>query len=105
MLLSWISRMFNRKSRPVSRSGRRQTYRRRFVPTFEPLGERIVPAITASFSPGTSILSVVGDAQNNTIVVSRDVAGQLLVNGGAVAIQGGAATVANTALIKIFGQD
>src|SRR5207302_7721006 len=58
-----------------------------------------------SFSPGTGVLSVLGDAQANTITVSRDVAGRLLVNGGAVRIMGDVATVANTSLIQVFGQD
>src|SRR6185436_12182091 len=40
----------------------------------------------------------------NTISVGRDQAGKLLVNGGAVAIVGGQATVANTSLIQAFGQ-
>ncbi len=72
--------------------------------SFEPLSERLAFSVTASFSPGAGVLSVIGDAQDNTIVVSRNAAGQLLVNGGAVSIQGGAATVANTTLIQVFGQ-
>jgi Ca2+-binding RTX toxin-like protein len=62
-------------------------------------------AVTASFTPGTGTLSVNGDAASNTIVISRDAAGKLLVNGGAVAVAGGTATVANTALIQVFGLD
>ena len=34
-------------------------------------------------------MRVVGDELDNTIVVSRDAAGTILVNNGAVAIQGG----------------
>lgn len=68
----------------------------------ESLEKRIVPAVTAVFSAGS--LSVFGDNLDNNIQVSRNVAGQLLVNGGAVAIVGGTATVANTALIQVFGQ-
>src|SRR5689334_3331281 len=105
MTLSWLHRLLKmkkKKSPPVSRPGRKKPYRGRFLPTFELLDERILPAITATFSTATGTLSVVGDAQDNTIVVSRDAAGQILVNGGAVAIQGGAATVANTALIQVF---
>jgi Ca2+-binding RTX toxin-like protein len=49
-------------------------------------------------------LSVFGDAQNNTITTSRDAAGRILINGGAVPILGGTPTVANTSLIQIFGQ-
>ena len=61
-------------------------------------------AVTASFSPGTGTLMVFGDGLDNTITVSRNAAGQILVNGGAVAVRGGTATVANTALIQVFGQ-
>ena len=35
---------------------------------------------------------------------SRDAAGTILINNGAVPVQGGAATVANTSLIEVFGQ-
>jgi Ca2+-binding RTX toxin-like protein len=59
-------------------------------------------AVTASFLPGGT-LSIFGDALDNNITVSRDAAGNILINGGAVAIQGGPATVANTALIQGFG--
>jgi Ca2+-binding RTX toxin-like protein len=59
--------------------------------------------ISAVFMAQVGVLSVFGSAQNDTIVVSRDAAGKLLVNGGAVAIQGGTATVANTSLIEVFG--
>jgi len=61
-------------------------------------------AVTASFVPGQGVLSVFGDAVANNIVIGRDAAGNLRVNGGAVAIKGGKATVANTALIQVFGQ-
>src|SRR4029450_2402684 len=36
---------------------------------------------------------------------SRNAAGALLVNGGAVAVVGGTPTVANTAQIRVFGQN
>ena len=42
-------------------------------------------ATTATFIPGAGLLSVIGDSLDNTIVTSRDAAGNLLVNGGAVA--------------------
>src|SRR5262245_24834419 len=61
-----------------------------------------IEAVTGAFSNGT--LSVLGDALNNTITLSRDAAGRILVNGGAVPVQGGVATVANTALMQVFGQ-
>ncbi len=59
-------------------------------------------ATTASFDAGT--LSVFGDGADNSITVSRNAAGRILVNGGAIAVAGGTPTVANTALIRIFGQ-
>src|SRR5262245_36720898 len=104
MARSWLSRMSKKTSRPVSRSGRKQPDRGRFLPALEPLGDRILPAVTAVFVPPAGVLTVLGDAGNNTITVSRDAAGNLLVNGGAVAIRGGTATVANTSLIQVFGQ-
>lgn len=61
-------------------------------------------AIKATFLPTAGLLSELGDGVDNTIVTSRDAAGQLFVNGGAVPIAGGQATVANTALIQVFGQ-
>jgi Ca2+-binding RTX toxin-like protein len=70
----------------------------------EHLESRRLFAVTASFNPGAGGLSVFGDGLDNTITVSRDAAGKLLVNGGAVAIRGGTATVANTSLIQVFGQ-
>src|SRR6185369_5759884 len=89
------SRSTRRKSMPKRPSVRRTAF-------FEQLDSRITPAVNAMFSAG--ILSVYGDNVNNTIDVSRDAAGKLLVNGGAVAIKGGTATVANTKSIQIFGQ-
>ena len=59
--------------------------------------------MTASFLPGAQVLSVLGDAADNTIVISRDAAGKILVNGGAVTVKGGTPTVANTAAMVIFG--
>jgi Ca2+-binding RTX toxin-like protein len=61
-------------------------------------------AITSDFNAGTGVLLTGGDDLDNTITTSRDAAGAILVNGGAVAIQGGTPTVANTSLIGIFGQ-
>src|SRR5947209_6337088 len=99
---SWkkaLLRMFGRgpASLPIRRN--------RPLPYLEQLGDRIVPAVTATFTPGAGLLTVFGDSLNNTITVSRDAAGRLFVNGGAVAVQGGTATVANTSVIQVFGQD
>ncbi len=78
-----------------------QTIRR--VPAFEPLEPRQLLAVTATFFPTSGVLSVFGDGLANTIEVSRNAAGTILVNGGAVAIGGGTPTVANTALVQVFG--
>ena len=98
MAKSWLKRMFQNKLRPVCNKPRR------LVPDLEILGERICPAVTASFVPSAHALAVFGDTQDNTIVISRNAAGQILVNGGAVAVLGGTPTVANTTLIEVFGQ-
>jgi Ca2+-binding RTX toxin-like protein len=58
-------------------------------------------ATTATF--GNGVLTVSGDGADNSIVVSRDAAGRILVNGGAIATTGGVPTVANTARIRVFG--
>jgi Ca2+-binding RTX toxin-like protein len=68
----------------------------------EPLGERVLPSVTAFRSGG--VLTVIGDNFNNTIVVSRDLAGNIKVNNGAVHVQGGTPRIANTRLIKVFGR-
>jgi Ca2+-binding RTX toxin-like protein len=65
-------------------------------------------AVTAIFFPppetDPGILTVFGDDNNNTITASRNAAGAILVNNGAVSVQGGTPTVANTGLIEVFGQ-
>ncbi|HJZ60411.1 MAG TPA: hypothetical protein VKE74_36040, partial [Gemmataceae bacterium] len=76
----------------------------RFAPSLEVLDRRDVPAVIAVFSPfGGGNLSVFGDNLDNTIVISRDAAGKILVNGGTVPVLGGTPTVANTSLIQVFG--
>jgi Ca2+-binding RTX toxin-like protein len=67
------------------------------------LDRRILPAVTATFSVAQGVLTVIGDAHDNTIAISRDAAGSILVNSGAVKILGGKSTVANTKLIQLFG--
>ena len=61
-------------------------------------------AVTATFNSGAGLLTEFGDALDNSITTSRNAAGTILVNGGAVAVSGGTPTVANTALIQVFGQ-
>src|SRR5215213_2243877 len=65
-------------------------------------GDVTTQAVTGSF--GSGIVSVFGDALNNNLTVSRNAAGTILVNGGAVSVTGGSPTVANTSLIQVFGQ-
>ncbi len=60
-------------------------------------------ATTATFTSSAGLLSVVGDAADNTITVSRNAAGRILVNGGAVSVGGDVPTVANTDQIQISG--
>ena len=43
-------------------------------------------AATATFSAGT--LSVFGDSLDNSLTISRDAAGTILVNGGAITVSG-----------------
>jgi Ca2+-binding RTX toxin-like protein len=61
-------------------------------------------AITSNFNPANGVLKTTGDSHANTITTSRDAAGQIFVNGGAVSISGGPATVANTTEIQVSGQ-
>jgi Ca2+-binding RTX toxin-like protein len=98
--MSWLSpwSRVDRARRQAARPARRPALR------VHELDPRVVPAVTATFQPGSGTLSVFGDALDNTITVSRNAAGAILVNGGAVAVQGGTPTVANTALIQVFGQ-
>jgi Ca2+-binding RTX toxin-like protein len=58
-------------------------------------------ATTGTFRSG--VLSVTGDGAGNSIAISRDAAGKILVNGGAIAVVGGTPTVANTSLVRVFG--
>ncbi len=97
MAFSWIRKLFQKKTRPVTRKRSAQL-------CVEPLDERVLPAVTATFSVNTGILTVFGDSLDNNISISRSAAGQILVNGGAVNVLGGTSTVANTTLIQVFGQ-
>ena len=105
MTLSWIRSILMKIARPVSTSDRRrQPKPSGYVPAVEFLGDRILPAVTAVFVPSTGVLTVLGDAANNAIDISRNAAGAILVNGGAIQVVGGAPTVGNTTTITVFGQ-
>src|SRR5262245_65150959 len=60
--------------------------------------------ITATYFPSQDFLSVDADASDDMITLSRDAGGNILINGGAVQIQGGTPTVANTNFIQILAR-
>src|SRR4051794_8300412 len=101
MTTTWLTRWCTNKMRPLRRPVRTKIDGRRFGPTVEALDERVMMSVTAAVAAGT--LTVAGDGADNAIVVSRTAAGTILVNNGAVAIQGGPSTVTNTRLINISG--
>ena len=58
--------------------------------------------IKANFTAG--LLSVIGDNGDDTITVSGDVSsGQILINGGAISVQGDQPTLVNTKEVDVFG--
>jgi len=67
--------------------------------------QRVFPAApgTAAFNPSTGLLTVMADAAHTVIQVANDGAGNIVVNGGAMVISGGAPTIANTVLIQVLG--
>ena len=69
------------------------------------LSQSASAAVTARFSASIGVLSVFGDGLDNNIQISRTPAGVILINGGAVPVSGGTATVANVRLIQVFGQN
>jgi Ca2+-binding RTX toxin-like protein len=100
--MSRMSEFLRKWSAHQSRDRKHKRSRSAF--RIEALESRIMPAVTASFSPAAGLLTVFGDSLNNTITLSRNAAGQILVNNGAVAVLGGTPTVANTAQMQVFGQ-
>lgn len=78
--------------------------RRVCLGSLESLDRRLLPAVSAVFSPISGALTVFGDGLNNTITASRDATGRILINGATVTAQGRAATVTNTTRIQMFGQ-
>ena len=69
--------------------------------TAGPAAAQAAPGVSAVSAFG--VLAVVGDAQDNTIVISRDAAGRILVNNGDVRVIGSTPTVANTRTIAVVG--
>src|SRR5690242_11485952 len=91
----------------VDREGRRRRSRRgrdagRSL-GLESLEGRAVPAVTA-VAVGVQLV-VSGDAFDNTITISRDVAGTIFVNdnNGQVPITGRTPTIANTRVLNVSG--
>src|SRR5262249_5750083 len=103
MAASWMHRLLKKLARPGSRSRRHQHTQGRALPALESLADRILPAVTAVFLPRVGLLTVLGDAGNNNITLSRDAAGNILINGGTVPILGGTPTFTNTTTISVFG--
>src|SRR5262245_10489452 len=100
MVTSWLNRLLKQSS-PLPRSGRKKVSPNRFLPNLEALADRIVPAVSAIFQGGQLVVS--GDELDNTITISRDAAGTILVNNGQVPIAVGTPTVANTIVILVNG--
>ena len=69
----------------------------------EAMEQRVLFSVSAVFVPSIGTLTVFGDSANNNIVLSRDAAGRIFVNNGAVNVLGGTPTVANTSTISVFG--
>ncbi len=91
----------------VGRSGRSNGAAVKALLQVEKLEDRVTPATQAVFNSG--VLSVVGDAARNAIVVSADAAGNLRVtdNGVAVAVRvtgNVPAVLAQTSLVNIDGR-
>ncbi len=88
-------------------SARRSPARRLLVGTLLALG--VLAAMSAPASAATTatfangVLTVFGDGADNSITISRNAAGTILVNNGAIAVVGGTPTVANTSRIRVTG--
>src|SRR5262245_7169813 len=60
-------------------------------------------AITATFLSSPGALRLFGDGNPNSITASRDTAGSIFVNGGAVAVEGAIPRIANVTTIVAQG--
>lgn len=76
-----------------------------FAPLTSALSDLAAQAVNGVFVPAVRLLTVFGDGSANTIDLSRDAAGKILLNGGASKILGGTPTVANTTSMTVFGLD
>lgn len=100
MFSSFLKALLEFRRRPQLARRRRSS---NYGSEFECLERRTLLTASAVFASATGVLTVTGDAQDNTLTVARDAAGNINVNGGAIAIQGGTATVANVTQIQMFG--
>ncbi|MGC1275659.1 MAG: calcium-binding protein [Planctomycetaceae bacterium] len=100
LMKEWLGGLFPAQRR---RPAMRRTGSVAAVAGMESLETRTMLSVNAIFTPAAGVLTVFGDAQDNNIEVSRNAAGQIRINGGAVPVLGGNPTVANTALIQVFG--
>src|SRR5215213_8683222 len=92
MFRPW-QRLFTRRHRRSSRAGRPRPAALRC----EPLGDRIVPAVT--FSGG--VLSIIGNPLANTYTISRTTGGAIRLNGQNLVVNGALVTVGGTARIAV----
>jgi Ca2+-binding RTX toxin-like protein len=97
---SFLQALLEGRRRRLSRRPRKSP---NYAPVCQALEVRALLSASAVFAANTGVLTVTGDAQNNALTVSRDAAGDILINGGAVAIKGGTPTVAKVSLIQVFG--
>jgi Ca2+-binding RTX toxin-like protein len=91
------------RSPHTPRRPRKAAISRAVESTFEPLESRRLYSVSATAAAG--VLTVTGDANDNAITISRDVAGHLLVNNGAIHISGSAASVTTINTIQVSGGD
>jgi Ca2+-binding RTX toxin-like protein len=94
------SRINASQSSSISTRPSRRRAGRNLLELLEP---RRLYAVTASSAGG--VLTVLGDNNSNAITVSRDAAGNLRVNNGAVPIAGSPATVGTIRLINVSAAD
>ena len=92
---------FSRSNRNSNKKRARRSRSRRLK--LEALEDRKLLAVTASFSAQFGQLTIIGDQADNVIAVSRADSGDILINNGEVAVQGGTPTVQNTNTILALG--
>src|SRR5262249_8591295 len=97
MFKNWLTWLRNNRTAPRRSSARRAG---RFVPVVELLETRLVSSFTTSFNSSLRQLTITDDSASDTVVLSRNSRGAILVNGAAVT---GNPALNNTSLIQVFG--